>query len=207
MKVLRENLICDNELVNLANIFMSVSEDLSATFEYVATRECDYFAEEHKLEIKDPFAWEIDWDRGMQLMTTDVIDFLNQELSEELLEAIKIEPHPTELPKSGVDYSADYLPALVTIEPDRLLALWGDREINDGRNISGFIRTADDRYWTTVKVLHELIWEDLGESGVDNFFGYVAEDWELEECVSHPEIQAHYDSGEYDCECYTPEMG
>lgn len=129
MKVLRDNLICDNELVNLANIFMSVSEYLSAIFDDVATMGCDYFAEEHKLEIQDLFAWEFDWDPGMQLMTTDVIDFLNQELSPELLAAVKIEPHPTELPKSGVDYSPDYLPALITINPDRLLALWGDPEI------------------------------------------------------------------------------
>ena len=193
MKVLRENLVCDRELVNLANIFMSLSEDLNAFFDDVVAMEYDHYADEHGLEVEDHMAWEFDWDRGMNVLLGDAVDFLDQEMTEEFKAAVKIERHPTELPKSGVDYNADYLPVLVTIDPDRLLELWGDREINDGRNISGFIRTADDRYWTTVKVLEELIWDELGDYGTENFAHYY---WpcntDLEECVTHPEIEEHY---------------
>ncbi len=89
------------------------------------------------------------------------------------------------------------------VDPDRLLKLWGDREINDGRNISGFIRTADDRYWTTAKVLQELIWDELGDYGTENFSGYIFEDYEIEECVSHPEIEEHYNTKDpgHMCKC------
>ena len=193
MKVLRENLVCDRELVNLANIFMSISEDLNDYFNHHCESEWDLFSTEHGIEI-DPEKWLTNWDRGMNLLLVDAVDFLDQEMPEEFKAAVKIERHPTELPKSGIDYNADYLPVLVTIDPDRLLKLWGDREINDGRNISGFIRTADDRYWTTVKVLQELIWEELGDYGTAMFSGYICEDYDLEECVSHPEIEEHYNT-------------
>lgn len=204
MKVLRENLICDRELVNLANFFMSISEDLNAFFDDVVTMECDHYAEDHGLEVKDHMAWKFDWDRGMNLLLGDAVDFLDQEMPEEFKTAVKIERHPTELPKSGIDYNADYLPVLVTIDPDRLLELWGDREIDDGRNISGFIRTADDRYWTTAKVLEELIWDELGDYGTENFANYY---WpcntDLEECVTHPEIEEHYNTKDpkHFCKC------
>ena len=203
MKVLRENLVCDRELVNLANIFMSISEDLNSHFDYIADGECDHYAEEHDLEVDDHMAWEFDWDRGMNVLLGDAVDFLDQEMPEEFKAAVKIERHPAELPKSGIDYSPDYLPVLVTIDPDRLLEIWGDREINDGRNISGFIRTADDRYWTTVKVLEELIWEELGDYGTAMFSGYICQDYDLEECVTHPEIEEHYNTKDprYFCKC------
>lgn len=209
MLVTRNNLICNNELINLANIFMSISEYLSAMMDDTVTMECDHYLEDHGLEIQDHFDWEFDWDRGMKLIAADAVEFLKQELSAEFLAAVKIEAHPTELPKSGVDYNPDYLPALVTIDPDRLLKLWGDREINDGRNISGFIRTADDRYWTTVKVLEALIWEELGDYGTEMFAGYIAENYDIDDCVSHPEIEAHYetDNPSYMCKCFTPDKG
>ena len=204
MKVLRENLICDRELVNLANIFMSISENLSAMMDDQAESETSFMYEEHGLEIGDHMAWEFDWDRGMKLALDDAVDFLDQEMTEEFKAAVKIERHPTELPKSGIDYSPDYLPVLVTIDPDRLLEIWGDREINDGRNISGFIRTADDRYWTTVKVLEELIWDELGDYGNCLYQGYITEDYNIDECVTHPEIEEHYntkDPGSM-CKCH-----
>lgn len=203
MKVLRENLVCDRELVNLANIFMSLSEDLNSHFDYIADGECDHYAEEHGIEL-DPWGWVTDWDRGMNVLLGDAVDFLDQEMPEEFKAAVKIERHPTELPKSGIDYSPDYLPVLVTIDPDRLLKLWGDREINDGRNISGFIRTADDRYWTTVKVLQELIWDELGDYGTENFAHYYSPDnSDLDECVTHPEIEEHYNTKDpkHICKC------
>lgn len=203
MKVLRENLICDRELVNLANIFMSISEDLNSYFEYHCEGEWDHFSTEHGIEL-DPWEWVTDWDRGMNLLLGDAVDFLDQEMTEEFKAAVKIERHPTELPKSGIDYSPDYLPVLVTIDPDRLLELWGDREINDGRNISGFIRTADDRYWTTVKVLEELIWDELGDYGTVDFAGYYHSDsTHLDECVIHPEIEDHYNTKDpkHFCKC------
>ena len=204
MKVLRENLVCDRELVNLANVFMSISENLSAMMDDIVTMECDRYYEDHGLEIGDHMAWEFDWDRGMKLALDDAVDFLDQEMTEEFKAAVKIERHPTELPKSGIDYSPDYLPVLVTIDPDRLLEIWGDREINDGRNISGFIRTADDRYWTTVKVLEELIWDELGDYGNCLYQGYITEDYNIDECVTHPEIEEHYntkDPGSM-CKCH-----
>lgn len=204
MKVLRENLVCDRELVNLANIFMSISEDLNAFFDDVVTMEYDHYAEDHGLEVDDYMAWEFDWDRGMNLLLGDAVDFLDQEMPEEFKAAVKIERHPTELPKSGIDYSPDYLPVLVTIDPDRLLKLWGDREIHDGRGIDGFIRTADDRYWTTVKVLQELIWDELGDYGTENFAGYYHSDsTDLDECVTHPEIEEHYNTKDpkHFCKC------
>lgn len=204
MKVLRENLICDRELVNLANIFMSISENLSAMMDDQAESETSFMYEDHGLEIGDHMAWEFDWDRGMKLALDDAVDFLDQEMTEEFKAAVKIERHPTELPKSGIDYSPDYLPVLVTIDPDRLLEIWGDREINDGRNISGFIRTADDRYWTTVKVLEELIWDELGDYGNCLYQGYITEDYNIDECVTHPEIEEHYntkDPGSM-CKCH-----
>lgn len=206
MKVLRENLICDRELVNLANIFMSISEDLSDIFDDVVTMESSYYYEDHGLEVNDPMAWQFDWDRGMEILLGDAVDFLDQEMPEEFKAAVKIERHPTESPKSGVDYNPDYLPVLVTIDPDRLLKLWGDREIGDGRNISGFIRTADDRYWTTAKVLQELIWDELGYYGTENFAHYIAEDYEIDECVNHPEIKDHYENNgnPYSCKCDLP---
>lgn len=203
MKVLRENLICDRELVNLANIFMSLSEDLNSHFDYIADGECDHYAEEHGIEL-DPWGWVTDWDRGMNVLLGDAVDFLDQEMTDDFKAAVKIERHPTELPKSGIDYSPDYLPVLVTIDPDRLLKLWGDREINDGRNISGFIRTADDRYWTTVKVLQELIWDELGDYGTENFAHYYSPDnSDLDECVTHPEIEEHYNTKDpkHICKC------
>ena len=203
MKVLRENLVCDRELVNLANIFMSISEDLNALLNDIVTMECNRYYEDHGLEIGDHWDWRFDWDRGMKLALDDAVDFLDEEMPEEFKAAVKIERHPTELPKSGIDYSPDYLPVLVTIDPDRLLELWGDREINDGRNISGFIRTADDRYWTTAKVLEELIWDELGDYGTENFSGYIFEDYEIEECVTHPEIEEHYNTKDpkHFCKC------
>src|SRR5699024_11457035 len=89
---------------------------------------------------------------------TTLFRSLDHEMTEEFKAAVKIERHPTELPKSGVDYNPDYLPVLVTIDPDRLLEIWGDREINDGRNISGFIRTADeDRKSTRLNSSHVSI--------------------------------------------------
>ena len=193
MKVLRENLICDRELVNLANIFMSLSEDLNDFFNHHCEMEWDHFYTEHEIEL-DSFKWSTDWDRGMKLITDDAVDFLDQEMGEEFKKAVKIERHPTELPKSGVDYNADYLPVLVTINPDRLLKIWGDREIHNGRGIDGFIRTANDHYWTTVKVLQELIWDELGIYGTEKFAGYFHPDnSDLEECVTHPEIDSHYE--------------
>src|SRR5699024_5471832 len=202
MKVLRENLICDRELVNLANIFMSISEDLNSYFEYDCESEWDHYAEEHGIEL-DPWEWVTDWDRCMNVLLGDVVEFLDQEMGDEFKAAVKIERHPTELPKSGVDYNPDYLPVLVTIDPDRLLELWGDREINDGRNISGFIRTADDRYWTTVKVLQELIWDELGDYGDCLYQGYITEDYDIDECVTHPEIEEHYNTKDpsHMCKC------
>lgn len=194
MRVLRENLICDNELVNLANIFMSISEDLNGYFNSHCEMEWDRFANEHDLEL-DPDGWSTDWDWGLNLLLGDAVDFLDQEMTEKFKAAVKIERHPMELPKSGVDYNADYLPVLVTIDPDLLLALWGDREIHNGEGISGFIRTADDRYWTTVSVLRELIWEELGDYGTENFAGYFHPDsTDLDECVSHPEIDSHHET-------------
>ena len=204
MKVLRENLVCDRELVNLANIFMSISENLSAMMDDQAESETSFMCEDHGLEIGDHWDWRFDWDRGMKLALDDAVDFLDEEMTEEFKAAVKIERHPTELPKSGIDYSPDYLPVLVTIDPDRLLEIWGDREINDGRNISGFIRTADDRYWTTVKVLEELIWDELGDYGNCLYQGYITEDYNIDECVSHPEIEEHYntkDPGSM-CKCH-----
>ena len=204
MKVLRENLVCDRELVNLANIFMSISENLSAMMDDQAESETSFMYEDHGLEIGDHWDWEFDWDRGMKLALDDAVDFLDEEMPEEFKAAVKIERHPTELPKSGIDYSPDYLPVLVTIDPDRLLEIWGDREINDGRNISGFIRTADDRYWTTVKVLEELIWDELGDYGNCLYQGYITEDYNIDECVTHPEIEEHYntkDPGSM-CKCH-----
>ena len=204
MKVLRENLVCDRELVNLANIFMSISENLSAMMDDQAESEASFMYEDHGLEIGDHWDWRFDWDRGMKLALDDAVDFLDEEMTEEFKAAVKIERHPTELPKSGIDYSPDYLPVLVTIDPDRLLEIWGDREINDGRNISGFIRTADDRYWTTVKVLEELIWDELGDYGNCLYQGYITEDYNIDECVSHPEIEEHYntkDPGSM-CKCH-----
>src|SRR5699024_11730085 len=134
---------------------------------------------------------------------TTLFRSLDHEMTEEFKAAVKIERHPTELPKSGVDYNPDYLPVLVTIDPDRLLEIWGDREINDGRNISGFIRTADDRYWTTVKVLQELIWDELGDYGMENVANYIFEDYGIEECVTHPEIEEHYNTKDpsHMCKC------
>lgn len=203
MKVLRENLICDRELVNLANIFMSISENLSAMMDDQAESETSFMYEDHGLEIGDHWDWEFDWDRGMKLALDDAVDFLDEEMTEEFKAAVKIERHPTELPKSGIDYSPDYLPVLVTIDPDRLLEIWGDREINDGRNISGFIRTADDRYWTTVKVLEELIWDELGDYGNCLYQGYITEDYNIDECVTHPEIEEHYNTKDpkHFCKC------
>ena len=204
MKVLRENLVCDRELVNLANVFMSISENLSAMMDDQAESETSFMYEDHGLEIGDHWGWEFDWDRGMKLALDDAVDFLDEEMPEEFKAAVKIERHPTELPKSGIDYSPDYLPVLVTIDPDRLLEIWGDREINDGRNISGFIRTADDRYWTTVKVLEELIWDELGDYGNCLYQGYITEDYNIDECVTHPEIEEHYntkDPGSM-CKCH-----
>lgn len=192
MKVLRENLICNNELVNLANVFMSISEDLNGYFNHHCEMEWDYFANEHGIEL-DPMEWSTDWDRGMGLLLRDAVDFLDQEMPEKFKKAVKIKRHPTESPKSGVDYNADYLPVLVTIDPDRLLELWGDREIIDGYGISGFLRLSDDRYWTTTRVLHELIWEELGDYGTEKFSNYYWPDsTDLGECVSHPEIESHY---------------
>lgn len=203
MKVLRENLICDRELVNLANIFMSISEDLGDYFDHHCELEWDHFYTEHGIEL-DPEKWLTNWDRGLNLLLGDAIDFIEQEMTEDFKAAVKIERHPTELPKSGVDYNADYLPSLVTIDPDRLLKIWGDREIHDGRNISGFIRTADDRYWTTVKVLQELIWDELGDYGAEKFAGYFHPDnSDLDECVTHPEIEEHYNTKDpkHFCKC------
>lgn len=194
MKVLRENLVCDRELVNLANIFMSISEDLNSCFEYHCERERDYYAEEHGIEL-DPLEWVIDWDRGINLLLGDAVDFLDQEMTEEFKAAVKIERHPTESPESGIDYNPDYLPVLVTIDPDRLLKLWGDREIHDGRGISGFIRTADDRHWTIAKVLEDLIWSELGDYGTVDFASYYQSDsYHLDECVIHPKIEDHYNT-------------
>lgn len=204
MKVLRENLICDREPVNLANIFMSISEDLSAFFDDFSMMESDYYATEHGIEL-DSWGWEFDWDRGLNVLLNDAVDFLEQEMTEEFKAAVKIERDPAELPKSGVDFNPDFLPVLVTIDPDRLLRIWGDREINDGRNISGFVRTADDRYWTTAKVLQELIWDELGDYGTENFVNYYWPDnTDLEECVNHPEIDSHYDTKDperFYCKC------
>ena len=101
MKVLRENLVCDRELVNLANVFMSISENLSAMMDDQAESETSFMYEDHGLEIGDHWDWEFDWDRGMKLALDDAVDFLDEEMPEEFKAAVKIERHPTELPKSG----------------------------------------------------------------------------------------------------------
>lgn len=203
MKVLRENLVCDRELVNLANIFMSISEDLNSYFEYHYEGEWDHYAEEHGIEL-DPLGWVTNWNRGLNVLLGDAVDFLEHEMTEEFKAAVKIERHPTELPESGIGYNSDYLPVLVTIDPDRLLELWGDREIHDGRGISGFIRTADDRYWTTAKVLEDLIWNELGDYGTEKFSHYYMSDsTDLDECITHPEIEEHYatEDPRHFCKC------
>ena len=203
MKVLRENLVCDRELVNLSDIFMSISEDLNSYFESHCEFEWNYHNEEHGIEL-DPLEWVTNWNRGLNVLLGDAVVFLDHEMTEEFKAAVKIERHPTELPESGIDYNSDYLPVLVTIDPDRLLKLWGDREIHDGRGISGFIRTADNRYWTIAKVLEDLIWSELGDYGTEKFSHYyMSDNIDLDECITHPEIEEHYSTKDHKhfCKC------
>lgn len=65
-----------------------------------------------------------------------------------------------------------YLPALIDVDADKLLRMYVERfgsvDINDGRGISGFIRTCEDDYWVLLSVLRGLIPEDETQQPVED---------------------------------------
>lgn len=206
MKVTPDNLVNQDELINLADVSWAISEAIGSVVDSAIEQTFDYWEEEsgRKQSFND---WmidndldvfhelEIDWDKAMEIGLTELVDMLNELSYDELNQAFKIDFHPNRKPGVSGGYSLDELPVLLTVDEDKVMELWGDRTIDDGRNISGFIRTCDDRYWTTAKVLSTLI-QEADEEAYNTFVCRLYETYELEEAIDYGRLVNYYDGAE-----------
>jgi len=206
MKVTPDNLVNQDELINLADVSWTISEAINSVIDSAIEQTFDYWEEEAGREqsfndwmIDNDLAvfheLEIDWDKAMEIGLTELVNMLNELSYDELNQAFKIDFHPNHKPGVSGGYSLDELPVLLTVDEDKVMELWGDRTIDDGRNISGFIRTCDDRYWTTAKVLSTLI-QEADEEAYNTFVCRLYETYELEETIDYGRLVSYYDGTE-----------
>src|SRR5699024_219395 len=206
MKVTPDNLVNQDELINLADVSWTISEAIDSVIDSAIEQTFDYWEEEAGREqsfndwmIDNDLAvfheLEIDWDKAMEIGLTELVNMLNELSYDELNQAFKIDFHPNHKPGVSGGYSLDELPVLLTVDVDKVMELWGDRTIDDGRNISGFIRTCDDRYWTTAKVLSTLI-QEADEEAYNTFVCRLYETYELEETIDYGRLASYYDGTE-----------
>ena len=206
MKVTPDNLVNQDELINLADVSWTISEAISSVIDSAIEQTFDYWEEESG-RVQSFNDWmtdndldtfhelKIDWDKAMEIGLTELVDMLNELSYDELDEAFKIDFHPNHKPGVSGGYSLDELPVLLTVDEDKVMELWGDRTIDDGRNISGFIRTCDDRYWTTAKVLSTLI-QEADEEAYNTFVCRLYETYELEETIDYGRLVSYYEGND-----------
>lgn len=203
MRVSPDNLVNQEETVNLANIAWSISEAIGSVIDSAIEHTFDHWEEEAG-RVQSFNDWmtdndldtfhelEIDWNKAMEIGLTELVDMLNELSFDELDQAFEIEFHPSHSPDVSGGYSPDYLPALLTVDVDKVMGLWGNRTIDDGRNISGFIRTCDDQYWTTAQVLSTLI-QEVDEESYNSFVCRLYETYELEEAINYGRLVNYYE--------------
>lgn len=203
MKVTPDNLVNQDELINLADISWTISEAIGSVIDSMIEQTFDYWEEEsgRKESFNDWMTYndldvvqelKIDWDKAMEIGLTELLNMLNELSHDELNDAFEVDFHPNHKPGVSGGYSLDQLPALLTVDEDKVMELWGDRSIDDGRNTSGFIRTCDDRYWTTAQVLRTLIHE-ADEEAYNTFYCRLYETYELEEAINYGRLVNYYD--------------
>lgn len=86
--------------------------------------------------------------------------------------AIAIESVGTAKLSSDYFMRRDYVPATIAVDRDKLSALvaeHGANEFCDGRNLSGFIRTAEDDYWTICQVVPAIM-ESFAGADCEDFW-------------------------------------
>ena len=206
MKVTPDNLVNQDELINLADVSWTISEAIGSVIDSAIEQTFDYWEEESgRTQTFNDWMTDndldtfhelvIDWDKAMEIGLTELVNMLNELSYDELDQAFKIDFHPNHKPGVSGGYSLDELPVLLTVDEDKVMELWGDRTIDDGRNISGFIRTCDDRYWTTAKVLSTLI-NEADEEAYNTFVCRLYETYELEETIDYGRLVSYYDGTE-----------
>ena len=206
MKVTPDNLVNQDELINLADVSWTISEAIGSVIDSAIEQTFDYWEEESgRTQTFNDWMTDndldtfhelvIDWDKAMEIGLTELVNMLNELSYDELDQAFKIDFHPNRKPGVSGGYSPDELPVLLTVDEDKVMELWGDRTIDEGRNISGFIRTCDDRYWTTAKVLSTLI-NEADEEAYNTFVCRLYETYELEETIDYGRLVSYYDGTE-----------
>ena len=177
MSITAEHLNTDGyEDFNLTLITGGIAEFLSLAMD----QELDSWSEHYELvtgkELPDDWFDEITWD--WEAMYKEYAEDFPRVLEEAFEDIFTTDPEGTAPVVIGEVFEAhtndpggwgrEYVMAKVKIDGDKLKEIATDQgitEIHDGREIDGFIRTADDNYWSQIQVLKDLIesldpWKD-----------------------------------------------
>lgn len=174
------------EEFNLYLITGGISESLSCAMDSEIESFADHWANETGKDLPDDWFDEVTWDwAGMykefaqdlpeilaqaypELFTTDEKDFAPVVVGK-VTEAHTNDPG---------GWGREYIKATMKINGQALKALadeYGITEIPNGKGISGFIRTADDDYWSQTNVI-EAIMHEMDESYTSNLV-HTLDDW------------------------------
>ncbi|MDU3077196.1 MAG: hypothetical protein E7B29_13025 [Mixta calida] len=133
----------------------------------------------------EPEDWEVDYKSLFDSMVKEAVDIIEEELVD-VYDYLKV-CYSLDKPNASTDLFSrpDYLPFTIEVlDAQGLIKHWRKEfekeEVNDGRNISGFVRTADDDVWSLHMILVDLledanneIFSKLLENGSDCLNEYI----------------------------------
>ena len=168
MRITAENLNTDGyEEFNLALITGGIVEYISDAIDREIESFCDYYAEITGKDVPDidqitwnfPGYYEV---MAKALPATLAWEFpeLFKESGDATTAPITIKGITTTRSNDPAGWGREQIGAEIKIDGEALKHLadqHGVTEIHDGQGISGFVRTADDAYWSQIKTIEALI--------------------------------------------------
>ena len=168
MRITAENLNTDGyEEFNLALITGGIVEYISDAIDREIESFCDYYAEitgENVPDI-DQITWDYqgyyeDMARELPETLAGALPELFKEPGDVSTAPVTIKGITTTRSNDPAGWGREQIGAEIKIDGKALHHLadhYGVTEIHDGHGISGFVRTADDAYWTQIKTIEALI--------------------------------------------------
>ena len=173
MHITAENLSTDGyEEFNLALITGGIVEYISDAIDREIESFCEHYAEITGMDLlsaDDQITWNIPGyyeDMARELPATLAGEFpeLFKESGDWSTAPVTIKRITSTRANDPAGWGREQIMAEVKIDGEALKRLadqYGVTEIHDGQGISGFVRTADDAYWTQIRTIEALI-EQMG---------------------------------------------
>lgn len=188
MLVTAENLTTESpEPTNLTLFSGSIGEFVQDAFgsEFDSFEEnyLDSMGEEIPKDWFDKVTWS--YDAAYKDLAKDLPDILVEAYPDLFTTDLGFERAPVIIgdvgdiePHDAGGWGREVVMSTLSIDGKALKALaehHGITDIHDGKGIDGFIRTADDSYWSQIQVINELM-EAIDDSGYENLT-YTLEEW------------------------------